>query len=104
MAKKSKTHLAPGAPLAFAQITGKLEQRLVTKTNENWSDYTLEDGTIIKIKPVMIDVQRSKGQFNLEGDPVYLIKSGMIINTLAAPQLKKGFKTKRKAARKRHRR
>lgn len=104
MAKRRKTSkiisLSPGVA-AFAQVTGKLEPRRVIKSDENWSDYTLDDETVIRIKPVMIDIQRSKGQFNVEDDPVYLIKSGMILNTVAAPHLKKGYKRKRKATRKR---
>ena len=43
----------------------------VLESKEVWSEYRLADGTVLRIKPVMITVSRMDGEHTLEGDPVY---------------------------------
>jgi hypothetical protein len=32
----------------------------------------LEDGTLIRVKNVLLDVKKMIGQFNADGDPIYV--------------------------------
>jgi hypothetical protein len=42
-----------------------------------------------------------KGQFNAEGDPVYLISAGVVVGTNAPAHLRKGAATPKKPTKKR---
>lgn len=55
---------------------------------EDWNVYKLSDGTILRFKTVVSDIVRLDGIFNNENDPVYLVKSGNIINTNVPMELK----------------
>jgi hypothetical protein len=46
--------------------------------SEDWNSYKLEDGTILKIKPAISSVNRSK-TIDAYGDPVYLINHQVLI-------------------------
>jgi len=43
---------------------------LVKETRENWSEYTLEDGSLVRVKPILAKVLRTE-EFDAEGNPVY---------------------------------
>jgi hypothetical protein len=43
---------------------------------EEWNEYSLRDGSTIKVKTVVTNVIRLNGEYDPQGDPVYLIKSG----------------------------
>jgi hypothetical protein len=63
--------------------------RKIVKTKEGWSEFRLDDGSIIKAKAVILDVKRAVGQFNIEGNPVYVMQMTMVHNLIAPPSLKK---------------
>jgi hypothetical protein len=50
----------------------------ILDTKERWSEYRLADGTVLRLRPVMIAVFRADGQFTADGDPVYNMKSTLI--------------------------
>jgi len=50
------------------------------EAKETWSEYRLADGTRLRIKPVMIAVFRADGQTTADGEPVYSMKSTMVID------------------------
>lgn len=56
---------------------------------EDWNEYDLEDGTTIKMKAVVSDIVRVDGQFDPEGNPVYLVKSGNMVVIDCPDNLKK---------------
>jgi hypothetical protein len=69
---------------------GPMEQRSVVASKEGWSEYTLDDGTILLTRNAIIDVKRAVGQYNLaNGDPVYVVQGASLINTMAPDHLKK---------------
>jgi len=39
---------------------------------------TLQDGTVLRGKVAVLDVKRAVGQFNVEGDPVYVLQLTMV--------------------------
>ena len=50
----------------------------ILEAKERWSEYRLADGTTLRLRPVMIAVFRDDGQYTLDGDPVYNMKSTII--------------------------
>lgn len=56
---------------------------------EDWNEYDLEDGTTLKMKAVVSDIVRVDGQFDPEGNPLYLIKSGNMVVASSPDNLKK---------------
>ena len=56
----------------------------VTETVERWTEVRLEDGTVLKLKPVVITVIRLDGQYDQQGNPMYAVQGGqtMVIGTV----------------------
>jgi len=55
---------------------------------ENFNNYTLADGTFIKIKTVLLEVVRILGEYGPNGDPVYVFTAQQIVNINSAEKLK----------------
>jgi len=59
----------------------KTTQVQVTRAvREEWSEYLLEDGTRLKIRPIPLDVQRIEGVFDPMGNPTYQIQIAVVLN------------------------
>jgi hypothetical protein len=58
--------------------SGKIEPRDVLSSKEGWSEYTLDDGTIVMTKAVILDVKIAVGQYTPEGEPIYIIQAAMV--------------------------
>lgn len=56
---------------------------------EDWSEYQLMDGTVIKMKLVISEIFRIEGQWDNEGNPVYRIKSTNVPVVRASDALKR---------------
>ena len=61
----------------------------INQTNEYWNQYLLDDGTMIKMKPVATKVLRVDNKYDLEGNPLYIIQSTNITSVNAPDNLKK---------------
>jgi hypothetical protein len=100
----SQTRVPPLPPASPASTqmtlgydaTGPQEQRNVVGLKEGWSEYTLDDGSVIRAKAALVDVKRAVGQFNiLNDDPIYVVTL-TVVNTVIAPDhLKKQRATNR---------
>jgi hypothetical protein len=55
---------------------------------EQWCNYTLEDGSTMKIKLVLMDVARLEA-FGPNGDPVYFYAAQQVVGITPNPSLKK---------------
>ena len=63
----------------------------VSESTERWTEVRLEDGSVLRLKPVVIGAARVDGQFDPEGNPVYTIKVNQIMTVASAPDhLRKG--------------
>ena len=63
----------------------------ITNSNERVSELTLEDGTILKIKPSIIRVIRLDGHWDPEGNPLYNVTGQFTVLISEIPErLKKG--------------
>ena len=103
MVRTAKKAAAPSATV----LSGPSVRVGITSTNEVWSTCTLDDGTIIEIRPAIVEVRRLRNKFNDDGSPVYVVKSALLINTETPKKLRKGAAkktvkkgTKRRSAKK----
>jgi hypothetical protein len=62
----------------------------VEESTERWSDITLEDGTILKIKASVMSAIRPDDQFDPSGNPLYVLSiAPTIIIVSVRDELKK---------------
>jgi hypothetical protein len=71
-------------PLPNGQV-GEGSDVPVAKSEEHWSEITLEDGTVLRIKSVVSSAVRIDGQWDAEGNPMYAIKSGQAVVVVSVP-------------------
>jgi len=53
---------------------------------EHWNVYKLSDGSTLKVKLVLVNVVRSRDQYDPLGNPIYGITSQNIIKVLNVPE------------------
>ncbi len=96
--------ISSGTKLALAQDGGVVRKRTISgpdgkplevtevsfqNAREHWNEYLLDDGTILKLKPVATEVFRVDGRYDVEGNPVYLLRSRNVVVVNASEQVKK---------------
>lgn len=69
--------------------TGKQEPVDIEGSKEGWSEYTLADGTIIRVKAVLLDAKRAVGQYDPSGEPIYVIQTALVNQVKSPDGLKK---------------
>lgn len=72
----------------------------IVSTDEHWSKCILKDGSVIRIRPVIVEVRRARNKFNPDGEPLYLLKTALITDTKSPPRLRKKTATTKKRPRK----
>lgn len=50
---------------------------------EHWNEYLLDDGTVIRLKPVVTMITRVKGIVDEKGQPVYIVESTNVMSVSA---------------------
>ncbi len=79
-------------------MMGQLEQRRIPKLKVATSEYTLDDGSVIRVKPIIVDIKRAIDQYGVDGKPLYILTLTNITETTSPPRLMKpGIVTPRKA-------
>jgi len=58
----------------------------VRESTERWSEVTLEDGTILRVKVTVVSAVRIDGEYDPEGNPAYAIRMNPVVATASAPQ------------------
>ena len=61
----------------------------VDNMKESWSEFTLKDKTVLRLKPVLVEVRKLKNHFAANGDPVYFVKSTVVSDTKIPDNLKR---------------
>jgi hypothetical protein len=56
----------------------------VLEAREAWSEYRLADGTVLRVKPIMIAVSRVDDAEAINGEPVYNMKSTLVTDVRGA--------------------
>jgi hypothetical protein len=54
----------------------------IQESIDRWTELTLEDGAVIRIKPMVLGVIRLHNQWDPEGNPLYAIKGGQNVTTI----------------------
>jgi hypothetical protein len=67
--------------LTLMQASAEVE---VVEAREAWSEYRLADGTVLRIKPVMLAVSRIGDAASANGEPVYETKSTLVTDVRVA--------------------
>lgn len=63
----------------------------IKEATERWSDVTLGDGSILRIKPNVLSVTRVDGKYDNEGNPLYVLQSNQIMTvTNVSAHLRQG--------------
>jgi hypothetical protein len=66
-----------------------MEPRDVVGSKDGWSEYTLEDGSVIRAKAVILDVKRAVDQYSHDGNPLYILQFAFVNQVQAPDALKK---------------
>lgn len=56
---------------------------------EHWSEYLVEDGTVLRVKLVATEVIRVDGEYDQEGNPVYILNSTNVMVVSSPDDLKR---------------
>lgn len=46
---------------------------------EHWNEYLVEDGSVLRVKLVATEVVRVDGQYDQEGNPLYIVNSTNVL-------------------------
>jgi hypothetical protein len=63
----------------------------IIKLDSNWSNFTLKDGTLLRVRPEIQNVVHEPGRYNQAGEPIYHFQIGFVVTTVSPPQLMEGF-------------
>jgi hypothetical protein len=77
--------IPPGTMPPNYDPTGPGEQMDVVTSKDGWSEYTLDDGSILRLKATLVDAKRAVGQYSSDGNPLYLLQY-TVINQLISPE------------------
>lgn len=79
-----------GPALLGYNPNGPSKQRDIVEVKNGWSEYTLDDGAIIRVKGVLIDAKQFVGQFNtVTGEPIYGLQLSVVHELVVPDSLKK---------------
>lgn len=57
----------------------------IKEATEKWSEVSLADGTILRIKPNVLSVTRVDGKFDSDGNPLYVLQSNQMMTVTNVP-------------------
>lgn len=66
--------------------TGEGVEIGVTESTERWSEVSLEDGTILRIKMTLLSAIRLDDRYDAEGNPIYVAKGQPVTAIVSIPQ------------------
>jgi len=56
---------------------------------ENWNEYLVDDGTVVKVKLVVTEILRVDGQYDLDRNPLYVVRSSNVIVSSSPESIRK---------------
>jgi hypothetical protein len=57
----------------------------VEESTERWSEFQLQDGTVIRVKATVLSAARMDGQYDQLGNPMYQVNVAPVITILSVP-------------------
>jgi hypothetical protein len=76
--------------------TGKMVDGIemdIDESTERWSEFTLPDGAVLRIKVSLISATRIDGEYDQDGNPTYVIRASPTMVVASAPDKLKKKKT-----------
>ena len=58
----------------------------VEESTERWSEFQLQDGTVIRAKATVLSAARIDGQYDPLGNPMYHVNVAPLITLVSAPE------------------
>ncbi len=84
MERRTKVQMPDGTTVEGVDIP-------VVESTERWTEVTLEDGSVLRLKASIMAAVRIPGHFDNEGNPTYSLKSNVQMMVVNAPEnLKRG--------------
>jgi len=59
-------------------------------TKEEWNEYQTTDGSIVRLKVVVISIVRLKDKYDNDNNPIYIVKASNVVSASTPEKLKKG--------------
>lgn len=56
---------------------------------EHWNEYLLDDGTTVRMKLVVVSAYRVEGEYDMEGNPAYILNSTNVVKTDSPDDLRR---------------
>lgn len=70
-------------------LPGKRIPVKIKEPDDTWTEVKLADGTILRLRHLLIDINRIEGQYGADGQPAYEIKGGTMLEVIAPSKLRK---------------
>jgi hypothetical protein len=67
-------------------VMGSGTEVAVNESTERWSEFSLADGAVLRMKMTLVTAVRVDGQYDLEGNPLYMAKGQPITAVVSVPQ------------------
>jgi hypothetical protein len=61
------------------------EEIPITKSSDQWSEYQLDDQSVLRVKPGIFSAARIPGRFDPEGNPLYVVRGPIIMVVAYCP-------------------
>ncbi len=58
----------------------------VMESTERWSETTLEDGAVIRVKMTVMSAVRTEDQYDAQGNPTYLLNMSPVVSIVRIPE------------------
>lgn len=75
-------------PAAF-DPAGETKPVDIESSKDGWSEYTLVDGTVLRVKAAVLDVKRALDQYDPSGNPIYLVQATFVTQLRVPDNLKR---------------
>lgn len=83
MGIRRKISVGQGGPSKDAELVD------VQKGDEQWSQYLLGDGSVVRLKPVVFEVWRVENEYDADGNPLYIVRSRNVLAVTSPDGLRK---------------
>jgi hypothetical protein len=82
VARKRKIKLPNGQEVEGFELTFR-------SSGEEWNEYLIDDGTVLRFKSVVTEVIRVEGAYDDQGQPLYLVNAQNIVKVSAPEELQR---------------
>lgn len=82
MERKRKVRLPTGQEFDAVELTFR-------SPGENFNEYLVDDGTVVRVKTVVTEILRIEGLFDGDGNPVYRVNSSQVLAVSAPEELRR---------------